>query len=201
MESNREAQLISASCIGLSFALSFSWRGCKRSLHLKDQQMPTLAGGHLAFAATILPTERKVYMNNRTSFTGSKWIVCAAILCLSFVAKGQSPNGKAMTSLMLREYCGLVGGDQTKLSDEEHDHINICLFYVSGVLDGFQIGDNTTKICIPEETSLGELALVVSKYLNQKYLNQYPERLHNLPQFLVIAAVHTAFPCKAAAHN
>lgn len=140
-------------------------------------------------------------MNNRTSLTGrlklrGKWIVCAAILCLSLIAKGQSQNGKAMTSLKLHEYCGLAGMDQTKLSDEEHDHINICLFYVSGVLDGFQIGDSATKICIPDGTSLGELALVVSKYLNQ-----YPERLHILPQFLVIASVHTAFPCKAATHN
>jgi len=138
-------------------------------------------------------------MNNRTRLAGrlrAKWVLCTMIFCLSFVADGQSQNNKAMTSLRLREYCGLVGGDQSKLSDEDYDHRNICLFYVSGVLDGFQIGDSATKICIPEETSLGELALVVSKYLNQ-----YPERLHVLPQFLVIASVHEAFPCKAATHK
>jgi hypothetical protein len=137
-------------------------------------------------------------MNNRTNWADGhklrgKWIVCAMIFCLSFVAKGQSQSGTAMTSLMLREYCGLVGEDQAKLSDAEHDHVNICLFYVSGVLDGFQIGDSATKICVPEEVTLGQLALVVSKYLNQ-----HPENLHILPQFLVIAAVHTAFPCSAA---
>lgn len=139
-------------------------------------------------------------MNNKTltgwSSSQCRWIVYAAILCLSLIAKGQALNSETLTSLKLHEYCGLAGMEQAKLSDEEHDHINICLFYVSGVLDGFQIGDSATKICIPDGATLGQLALVVSKYLDQ-----YPERLHVLPQFLVIAAVHTAFPCGAATHK
>lgn len=122
-----------------------------------------------------------------------KWIVYAISLGLSLIAEGQSQNGEALTSLKLREYCGFVGSDQAKLSDEGYNHENICLFYVSGVLDGFQIGDSATKICIPDGASLGEQALVVSKYLNQ-----HPEKLHNAPQYLVIDAVHTAFPCGAA---
>ena len=122
--------------------------------------------------------------------------VCAAILCLSLFAKGQSPNSETLTSLKLHEYCGLVGVDQAKLSNDDYDHRNICLFYVSGVLDGFQIGDSATKICMPDGTSLGELALVVSKYLRQ-----HPEKLHNPPQYLVIDALHTAFPCGTATHN
>jgi hypothetical protein len=135
-------------------------------------------------------------MNNRTSLTGwrklrGKWITCATIFCLSLVAKGQYQNGAALTSLKLRDYCGLVG--QAKLSDEEYNNRNICLFYVSGVSDGFQIGDSIIKICSPDGATLGELALVVSKYFNQ-----YPEKLHNPPQYLVIDALRTAFPCKTA---
>ncbi len=117
-------------------------------------------------------------------------------LYLSLIAKGQSQDGKFLTGLKLHEYCAFVGSDQAKLSEEEYSHENICLFYVSGVLDGYQIGDNATKICIPDEASLGELSLVVSKYLNQ-----HPETLHNSPQYLVIDALHTAFPCKAATHK
>jgi hypothetical protein len=69
----------------------------------------------------------------------------------------------------------------------------ICLFYVLGVLDGFRVGgDTTTKICVPDEASVGELALLVSKYLDR-----YPEKLHNPSQYLVIDALHTAFPCES----
>src|ERR1035437_4983242 len=140
-------------------------------------------------------------MNNRTSLTGrrklrGKWIVCATIFCLSLIAKGQSQKGESLTSLELREYCSFVGVDQAKLSDKEYNHRNICLFYVSGVLDGFRIGDSATKICVPDEASMGEVALVVSKYLNQ-----YPEKLHNPAVYLVIDALHTAFPCETATHK
>lgn len=128
--------------------------------------------------------------------SGRRWLICAVIVCLSMLARGQSGNDKGLTSLKLSEYCGFVGLDQAKLSDEEYSHKNICLFYVFGVLDGFQIGDSATKICIPDEAGLGELALVVSKYLGQ-----YPEKLHNSPQYLVIDALRTAFPCEPTTHK
>jgi hypothetical protein len=117
-------------------------------------------------------------------------LICLSIFCLSIHSKGQGTVGPSLTSLRLREYCRFVGTDQAKLSDEEYDHSHICLFYVSGVLDGFQMGDSATKLCVPGSASLGELALVVSKYLDQ-----HPEKLHNQPQYLVIDALHTAFLC------
>jgi hypothetical protein len=102
-------------------------------------------------------------------------------------------RGQAITSLKLHEYCSFVGQDQTRLSNQEYDQKNICLFYVLGVLDGFRVGgDTTTKICVPDEASVGELALLVSKYLDR-----YPEKLHNPSQYLVIDALHTAFPCES----
>jgi Rap1a immunity proteins len=117
-------------------------------------------------------------------------LICLSIFCLSLHARGQGTVASSLTSLRLREYCGFVGTDQKKLSDEEYAHSLVCLFYVSGVLDGFQIGDSATKVCVPSGASLGELALVVSKYLDQ-----HPEKLHNQPQYLVIDALHTSFPC------
>ncbi len=160
-----------------------------RPLHLKDRQTPARLKAGVLLCATILLVTGRCKLR-------VKWIVCAMIFCLSLIAKGQSQNGETLTSPKLREYCALVGLGQTKLSNDDYDHRNICLFYVSGVLDGFQIGDSTTKICIPSEASLGELALVVSKYLNQ-----HPERLHNPPQYLVIDALHAAFPCETATHK
>ena len=80
-------------------------------------------------------------------------LICLSIFCLSIHAKGQGTVGPSLTSLRLREYCRFVGTDQAKLSDEEYDHSHICLFYVSGVLDGFQIGDSATKLCVPGSAS------------------------------------------------
>jgi hypothetical protein len=120
----------------------------------------------------------------------AKLLICLSIFCLSVHARGQGTDGWSLTSLKLRDYCKSVGSDRTKLSSEEYNNQNICLFYVSGVLDGFQIGDRATKLCVPSGASLGELALVVSKYLDR-----HPEKLHNPPQYLIIDALHTAFPC------
>ncbi len=121
----------------------------------------------------------------------AKFLICLSmIFCLSVHARGQGTDGWSLTGLKLRDYCKSVSSDRTKLSNEEYDHKNICLFYVSRVLDGFQIGDKVTKLCVPSGASLGELALVVSKYLDQR-----PEKLHNPPQYLIIDALHTAFPC------
>ena len=127
------------------------------------------------------------------SRSSRRWLICVPILSLSLLSRGQNNSSDTFTSLKLREYCKLVGQDQSKLSNEEYGHRNICLFYVSGVLGGFQIGDSTTKICTRDQVSLGELGLVVSKYLDQ-----YPERLHNAPEYLVIDALHAAFPCEAS---
>jgi hypothetical protein len=123
----------------------------------------------------------------------TKLLIYFAILGLSLPARGQDNGGWSVTSLKLREYCKFAGLDQTKLSNQEYDHSIVCLFYVSGVLDGFQIGGSATKLCVPDGASLGQLALIVSKYLDQ-----HPEMLHNPPQYLVIDALRTAFPCGPA---
>lgn len=136
-------------------------------------------------------------MNSRTNLSKRIYQFLVGILtgCLyafPMCAAGQSNT--ALTALDLHAYCGLVGVAQDRLSDADIGHKNICLFYVSGVLDGFRIGDSSTKICTPNGATLGELALVVSKYLNQN-----PEKLHSPPEYLIIDALSTAFPCAASA--
>ena len=78
----------------------------------------------------------------------------------------------------MHQYCKLVGIDNLKSSNEEYDYKNICLFYVSVVLDGYAIGGSKLRIRTPDEASLGQLALVVSRYLDE-----YPEKLQNAPEY------------------
>lgn len=117
--------------------------------------------------------------------------VLIGVFCLLYSSGSKSSSASTLDSLKLHQYCKLVGIDNSKLSNEEYDYKNICLFYVSGVLDGYAIGGSKLRICTPDEASLGELALVVSKYLDE-----YPEKLHNAPEYLVIDALYKAFPCK-----
>lgn len=100
-------------------------------------------------------------------------------------------KSQTLTGLTLREDCATVG--RVHLSADEYARQNACLFYVAGVVDGLEAGEGILRPCVPNEATLGETALVVSKYLNR-----YPERLHSTPVSLVIDALATAFPCKAS---
>lgn len=111
-----------------------------------------------------------------------------SLLCLCRIGVSQTPS---FSSLKLQEFCKLVGSDNAKLSETEIVQKNICLFYVSGVLDGYQLGESSIKICSPDEATMGELALVVLKHLND-----HPEKLHNPPRYLILEALNNAFPCK-----
>lgn len=121
-----------------------------------------------------------------------KWLILFVFCLLPAFCGAQDKTG--FDSLQLREFCHTVGMDIAHLPEEAYAHRDICLFYISGVLDGFRIGDSNGRyrICTPDVVTLGELALVVSKYLDR-----YSERLHNPPEYLVIDALHDAFPCKS----
>jgi hypothetical protein len=120
-----------------------------------------------------------------------KRLIPVGIFCLLCLCGTNARAEFVLNSLTLHEYCNLVSRDKATLSNEEATHEAICLFYVSGIVDGYQLGESSLKICTPDKVSLGELALIVSKYLNE-----HPEKLHNPPQYLVVDAIYTAFPCK-----
>jgi Rap1a immunity proteins len=129
------------------------------------------------------------------TFLGDKmnWkrFIPVGIFCLLCLCKTGVSEPFTLDSLKLQQYCKLAGSDNAKLSEEEYVHKAICIFYVSGIVDGYRLGDSKLKICTPDNVTLGELALIVSKYLNE-----YPEKLHNPPEYLVVDAIYTAFPCK-----
>lgn len=117
------------------------------------------------------------------------------VFCLFHLCGMLSAQGKNLSSMDLREYCHLAGRDSLHLSGDEALHAGICLFYVSGVIDGYEIsGVKPLLVCISTDSGVtnGQLALVVSKYLDD-----HPDRLNNAPVYLVLDALSEAFPCRA----
>jgi|ERR1700749_2675675 hypothetical protein len=69
-----------------------------------------------------------------------------------------------------------------------------CLDYITGVMDGAMMA--TTKApsdfptCIPNQETVGDFAHIV-----MKYSDAHPEYKKKVASALVLAAVHSAFPC------
>lgn len=122
-----------------------------------------------------------------------KWLIVMGAVCLLFFCNVRSCGAEVLTGLQLYDSCKLVGIDSAKLSNENLLSANTCLYYVVGVLEGYESGVKPEKqlICLPAGISNGQIGLVVSKYLDT-----HPERLHTLSRFLVLDALHEAFPCK-----
>ena len=70
----------------------------------------------------------------------------------------------------------------------------MCIGYIEGVYDGYQAGTSSLggqpPWCIPEDTTLDQLARVVMKRLKER-----PEELHYSADILVSYALRKAFPC------
>jgi len=74
-----------------------------------------------------------------------------------------------------------------------------CQAYVEGVFTGYSMVSNALNlrekgvesVCVPEEVKLKQMILVV-----QKYLREYPEKLHRGVGELTMTALKEAFPCK-----
>ena len=71
----------------------------------------------------------------------------------------------------------------------------LCSFYIAGVYEGNVFTSITDAQemphCVPKGVRTSQLARVVVKFLNQR-----PERLHDIAAGLVIEAIGDAFPCE-----
>lgn len=75
-----------------------------------------------------------------------------------------------------------------------------CLGYLNGIADGLDAWESFNKYhngnlpppaCIPRSATMGELARVVVKFLND-----HPNKLHESYRFLAILALADGYPCK-----
>jgi len=88
--------------------------------------------------------------------------------------------------------------ETTKNTDELADALQ-CQAYIEGVFTGYSMVSNglglkekgVENVCVPDEVKLGQMILVV-----QKYLKDHPEKLHQGAAKLTMTALKEAFPCK-----
>jgi hypothetical protein len=126
-----------------------------------------------------------------------KWLILIGLFCL--VQPSGTFAADTIDAVKLREYCQLVGLDDSQMNDEKILHASICLFYVAGISEGYGVsGVKPKEICYPEDSMVtnGQKALIVSKYLND-----HPDMLNNPSYFLVLDALSKAFPCSAPSHR
>jgi len=123
-------------------------------------------------------------------------LVFVALCPLAFAqAQSKDLDSGRFTGSQLRDYCRLVSQDISKMSREDAHHMNNCLYFIEGVIDGYNLADGKPDLCIPDGSGVtfGQLALVVSKYVED-----HPEQLHLGSGALVLNALYRAFPCKAS---
>lgn len=73
-----------------------------------------------------------------------------------------------------------------------------CIGYMDGILDGFDLAVRASSdsfknliFCQPATVTRGQAVRIVLKYMTN-----HPETLHKATSFLIVEALHDAFPCK-----
>lgn len=120
-----------------------------------------------------------------------KWLVLSGIVCLLSPTAVKPAHAELLDGLRLHDYCGLVSRS-SELSDLDALHMNECLYFVDGVIAGYEVGNNNPDLCIPTDQGIttGQIGLMVVRYTDQ-----HPERLHVPARYLVIEAMLNGFHC------
>jgi hypothetical protein len=100
-----------------------------------------------------------------------------------------------------------TGNDFLRVCDTKESNRTVmdgvCLGYVNGVLEGFNMAmrlgqaarhetiTTGSLFCLPSESTMGQKYRVVVKYMND-----HPEKTHNPTELLILDAITEAFPCK-----
>lgn len=121
---------------------------------------------------------------------------CCALMILLWLA---TPASAAMTGQELLNRCTAseksVDGTE-KLTGEEMLDAMWCMGYMSGLLDGFSVGDykvgDAKVMCAPEE---GLTRTQAMKIVN-KWLREHPEALPKSGRRGALLALAGAYPCK-----
>jgi hypothetical protein len=121
---------------------------------------------------------------------------CCALMILLWSA---TPASAAMTGQELLNRCTAseksVDGTE-KLTGEEMLDAMWCMGYMSGLLDGFSVGDykvgDAKVVCAPEE---GLTRTQAMKIVN-KWLREHPDALQKSGRRDALLALASAYPCK-----
>ena len=113
-----------------------------------------------------------------------KHVLVALVLLLSWPARAEFYTGNELVQRMRAYQQSAAGQVPSSYADA-----SAYMFFVAGVHDTL---DNLDIFCTPANSTLGQVAAVV-----EKYLVAHPERWANAASTLVADALREAFPCKA----
>lgn len=116
------------------------------------------------------------YLYRTTFFIVLVWV--------SSIAWAEDRDGH--TGRRLLERCESV----LKIASPDLMNFGWCLGFLEG-LDDMGAASGARFYCLPDNASFGQQARVVVKYLND-----HPEKLHEIDVALAIAALREAFPCE-----
>jgi Rap1a immunity proteins len=121
--------------------------------------------------------------------TAMKIPLLLTVLVLLSVLKAEPVFAQSMTGLDLRDQCQAVGQDVSSMSGLQGLKAMSCLGFTQGVVEGWVLAGR--QVCLPDNVTVAEEGLVVSKYLDK-----HPEQLHLEPAQLIIKAMQSSWPCK-----
>jgi hypothetical protein len=123
-----------------------------------------------------------------------KTLIAIGIVCILTQFPNRQVHAQVIDGMRLHEYCGLTSQDASKLSNRDALHMNECIYFVDGVIQGYAMADGKPALCIPTDEGItnGQIGLVVFQYTDK-----HPERLHIPASTLVIEALLNGFHCKS----
>jgi len=126
-------------------------------------------------------------------------IFAVILLCLAFCEPAHA-QGQTGSELLTKCKAFLNSVDKNPNASGSAFDIGFCPGFISGVLSGAEVWEATDALrkqthpmafCRPENANNGEIMRVFVKYLED-----YPERLHEPAGLLFLTSLTNAFPCK-----
>jgi hypothetical protein len=175
-------------------------------MRLRDAVLPVIFGvwvycGGSRELATVEEQKAKVIHGGH----GFQWsILCAmkalllvsCLCCLLVLCQCAYADNYYRSADQLANYCRLA----VRLSDnpespspqavQDVKDASLCIGYVTGALDTFELLHETTKLCVPMEVKSVQAVRVFVKYADA-----HPEQLHLAGPTVLWEAMHEAFPC------
>ena len=123
-------------------------------------------------------------------------ILVVAFLCSAFVsAQAELPEDSG--NALMRQ-CAAIDKDHAQRTSQEFEDTMVCLTYVSAFVQGMEYGVELagTKVsgrpfCLPDRVEHGQTVRIVLKYIQD-----HPKESQKATPFLIVLALHKAYPCK-----
>jgi len=113
----------------------------------------------------------------------------------SLDARAESSN-YVFTGKEIYESCTHAIKGLDRSGDYDNHRFGVCAGYIAGIIDFHTVATTVESLpvdmfCLPPQISTAEVIRQV-----KQYLENYPDRHHDLAAYLVILALREVYPCK-----